>query len=78
MSRPVVEAHGLVRRFGTATVLAGLDLRGGMERSIEEHEAILAAVRAGDAAEAARLLAEHIHVPQKILEDEGAFELTTR
>ena len=27
---------------------------------------------------AARLLAEHIHVPQKILEDEGAFELTTR
>jgi DNA-binding GntR family transcriptional regulator len=55
-----------------------LDLRGGMERSTEEHDAILAAIRAGDAAEAARLLAEHIHVPQRILEDEGAFELTTR
>lgn len=27
MSRPVVEARGLVRRFGTATVLAGVDLR---------------------------------------------------
>ena len=27
MSRPVVEARGLVRRFGTATVLAGIDLR---------------------------------------------------
>ena len=26
MARPVVEAHGLVRRFGTATVIAGLDL----------------------------------------------------
>lgn len=55
-----------------------LDLRGGMERSIEEHEAILTAIRSGDADEAVRLLAAHIHVPQKILEEEGAFELTTR
>jgi DNA-binding GntR family transcriptional regulator len=55
-----------------------LDLRGGMERSIGEHDAILKAIRAGDAEEAVRLLAAHIHVPQKILEEEGAFELTTR
>ena len=45
-----------------------LDLRGGMDRSIEEHRAILRAVRAGDGAEAARLLGEHSHVPQRILE----------
>ncbi|MEZ4500086.1 MAG: GntR family transcriptional regulator [Thermomicrobiales bacterium] len=55
-----------------------LDLRGGMERSVGEHDAILGAIVAGDQDEAARLLAAHIHVPQKILEDEGAFELTTR
>ncbi|CAN5520526.1 GntR family transcriptional regulator [soil metagenome] len=55
-----------------------IDLRGGLVRSTEEHEAILDAIRAGKADEAARLLAEHIHVPQKILMDEGAFELTTR
>ncbi len=55
-----------------------LDLRGGMERSVGEHEAILSAVRSGDADHAAQLLSAHIHVPQKILEEEGAFELTTR
>jgi DNA-binding GntR family transcriptional regulator len=47
---------------------SSLGLRGGLERSIEEHQAILAAVRAGDADEAARLLREHIHVPQRALE----------
>jgi DNA-binding GntR family transcriptional regulator len=55
-----------------------LDLRGGMERSTGEHDAILAAVRAGDADEAARLLAAHIHVPQRILAEAGAPELKTR
>jgi DNA-binding GntR family transcriptional regulator len=49
-------------------ISSSLGLRGGLERSIEEHQAILAAVRAGDAAEAARLLREHIHVPQRALE----------
>lgn len=46
------------------------DLRGGLERSIDEHDAILRAVRAGDAAEAVRLLGEHIRVPQRLLEAE--------
>ena len=53
-----------MRRYTTPS----LDLRGGMERSLEEHRAILDAVRAGDAVGAARLLGEHIHVPQRALE----------
>jgi DNA-binding GntR family transcriptional regulator len=48
---------------------SSLGLRGGLERSIEEHQAILGAVRSGDADEAARLLREHIHVPQRALEE---------
>lgn len=43
-------------------------LRGGLDRSVEEHEAILSAIRAGDAEEAARLLSEHIRVPQTELQ----------
>ena len=50
-------------------VSSSLGLRGGLTRSIEEHQAILGAVRAGDAEEAARLLREHIHVPQRALEE---------
>ena len=47
-----------------------LDLRGGMTTSIEEHAAILAAIRAGNADEAGHLIARHIHVPQGLLEEE--------
>lgn len=47
-----------------------LDLRGGMSQSIDEHAAILGAVRNGNADEAAHLIAQHIHVPQGILEEE--------
>lgn len=47
------------------------DLRGGLERSIDEHAAILAAIRAGDADEAARLMSDHIQVPQRIIEASG-------
>lgn len=53
-----------MRRF----LSPSLDLRGGMRRSLEEHEAILGAVRAGDGEAAAALIAEHIRVPQRILE----------
>lgn len=49
-------------------ISSSLGLRGGLDRSIEEHQAILDAVRAGDAEEAARLLRDHIHVPQRALE----------
>jgi DNA-binding GntR family transcriptional regulator len=48
--------------------IPSLDLRGGMGRSIDEHRAILDAIRGGDGDEAARLISEHIHVPQRILE----------
>lgn len=52
-----------------------LDLRGGMSRSIEEHAGILYAIRVGDTDQAANLIAEHIHVPQSVLEDvQGAEE----
>jgi DNA-binding GntR family transcriptional regulator len=54
-----------LRRYRTPS----LDLRGGLARSIDEHQAILDAVRAGDAEAAARLLAEHIEVPQRALEE---------
>lgn len=54
-----------MRRYRTPS----LDLRGGMSRSIDEHAAILRAVRAGDTGEAATLIAQHIHVPQGILEE---------
>lgn len=55
-----------------------LELRGGMERSIDEHAEILAAVRRRDAAKASELLAAHIHVPQEVLEHEGGFEIAMR
>jgi DNA-binding GntR family transcriptional regulator len=49
--------------------IPSLDLRGGLARSIDEHQAILDAVRAGDADAASRLLAEHIEVPQRVIEE---------
>jgi DNA-binding GntR family transcriptional regulator len=52
-----------------------LELRGGMERSIDEHEAILRALAAGVGEEAARLLREHIQAPQRALEHFGADRL---
>jgi DNA-binding GntR family transcriptional regulator len=42
-------------------------LRGSLRRSTMEHKAILRAVRAGDAEKAARLLGEHIRIPQRRL-----------
>lgn len=49
-------------------ISSSLELRGGLGTSVEEHQAVLDAIRAGDADEAARLLREHIHVPQRALE----------
>jgi DNA-binding GntR family transcriptional regulator len=54
-----------MRRYRTPS----LDLRGGVDKSIDEHAAILAAVYAGESEEAARLMAEHIRVPQDLLEN---------
>lgn len=55
-----------MRRYRTPS----LDLRGGMSTSIGEHAAILTAIRAGNADETAHLMAQHIHVPQSMLEEE--------
>lgn len=48
-----------------------LTLRGTIGSSPPEHAAILAAVEAGDADEAVRLLANHIEIPQRIEESEA-------
>lgn len=57
-----------MRRYRTSS----LDLRGGMATSIDEHAAILVAIHEGSTDEAAYLIAQHIHVPQGILEEELA------
>ena len=48
-----------------------LELRGSLQQSVAEHEAILAAIDARDADRAAELLAEHIEVPQRVLESDA-------
>jgi DNA-binding GntR family transcriptional regulator len=45
--------------------LRSLTFRGNLQRSVSEHKAILRAARRGDAERAARLMAEHIRVPQR-------------
>jgi len=50
-----------------------LELRGNLQQSVAEHQAILAAIEERDVGRAAALLAEHIEVPQRVLEsDTGA------
>jgi DNA-binding GntR family transcriptional regulator len=51
------------------------ELRGGLGESAAAHEAILEAVDAGDAERAARLMAEHIEVPQRVLDSPEAQDL---
>jgi DNA-binding GntR family transcriptional regulator len=62
---------GQMRRY----YVPSLYLRGGMERSLEEHGAILRAVKSGEAEEAAHLLAEHIRLPWRTLEADPRVEL---
>ncbi len=57
--------------------MRSLSLRGGMQRSCAEHQAILDAVRAKDAERAARLLRNHIRVPQLILESDSELVLAS-
>jgi DNA-binding GntR family transcriptional regulator len=47
--------------------LRSLTLRGNLRRSVAEHAAILRAAKRGDAERAARLMSEHIRVPQRSL-----------
>lgn len=55
--------------------LPSLYLRGGLERSIEEHTEIITALKAGDSSRAAQLLHEHIQIPQRILDSNKQIEL---
>jgi DNA-binding GntR family transcriptional regulator len=48
-----------------------LELRGNLQQSVAEHEAILAAIDSRDAERAAELMAEHIEVPQRVLESDA-------
>jgi DNA-binding GntR family transcriptional regulator len=48
--------------------MPSMELRGGLERSLTEHAAILEAIQRRDVDAAARLLGEHIQVPQRILQ----------
>ncbi len=57
--------------------MRSLSLRGGMQRSCAEHQAILDAVRAKDAERAEHLLSEHIRVPQLILESDSELVLAS-
>jgi DNA-binding GntR family transcriptional regulator len=45
--------------------IRSLTLRGNLQRSVAEHAAILRAARRGDAERAARLMGDHIRVPQR-------------
>jgi DNA-binding GntR family transcriptional regulator len=51
------------------------ELRGGLVQSAAEHRALLAAIDAGDAALSARLLEEHIEVPQRVLDSPAALAM---
>ncbi|HEX4035079.1 MAG TPA: GntR family transcriptional regulator [Solirubrobacteraceae bacterium] len=51
----------------TGLLSKSAQLRGGLEESAAEHRKILAAIDSGDAELAARLLEEHIEVPQRVL-----------
>jgi DNA-binding GntR family transcriptional regulator len=55
--------------------ISSVSLRGGLKRSCEEHQELLEAVRRKDADEAARLLSEHIRMPQRALESDSEVEL---
>lgn len=58
---------GQMGRYRTRSV----SLRGNLQRSVEEHRAVLRAAGRGDADEASRLLSEHIRVPQRRLLELG-------
>lgn len=55
--------------------MRSLALRGTLRRSIQEHRAIVRAIRKRDAERSAHLLSEHIRVPQRRLESSADDEL---
>ena len=61
--------------------MQSLSLRGNLQRSIDEHRAIVDAAREGDVERAARLMGEHIRVPQlriqSLVDEESNGHVTT-
>jgi DNA-binding GntR family transcriptional regulator len=70
-NRKLHEVHQLLVGQMAPYLPRSLELRGNLEQSVAEHEAILAAIEARDVERAAQLLAEHIEVPQRVLESDG-------
>jgi DNA-binding GntR family transcriptional regulator len=66
-NQKLVEVHGQLVAQMARLMKQSVELRGGMEQSAAEHRAILEAVDAGDPIRAARLLEDHIEVPQRML-----------
>ncbi|HEY4277340.1 MAG TPA: GntR family transcriptional regulator [Conexibacter sp.] len=69
------EMHGQLMAQMGRLMNKSFELRGGLDQSIAEHRAILDAVDAGDATRAARLLEEHIEVPQRVIDSSDAAAL---
>lgn len=76
-NKKLEEVHGqLVMQMGRL-MKKSVELRGGTEQSAAEHARILQAIDAGDPVLAARLLEEHIEVPQRVVRSfaaQGIFE----
>jgi DNA-binding GntR family transcriptional regulator len=70
-NRKLHEVHRMLVGQMVPYLPRSLELRGNLQQSVAEHEAILAAIEARDANRAAELLAEHIEVPQRVLESDS-------
>jgi DNA-binding GntR family transcriptional regulator len=74
-NRRLDEMHRqLLRQLGRYH-MRSLALRGNLQESIDEHRAIVRAIRARDVELAIALLAEHIHIPLRRLESASQKEL---
>ncbi len=71
-NQKLVEVHGQLVAQMARLLKQSVELRGGMAQSAAEHRAILKAVDAGDPGRAARLLEEHIEVPQRMIRSVAA------
>lgn len=69
-NRKLHEVHRMLVGQMVPYLPRSLELRGNLQQSVAEHQAILAAIEERDVKRAAKLLAEHIEVPQRVLESE--------
>lgn len=69
-NRKLHEVHRMLVGQMVPYLPRSLELRGNLQQSVAEHQAILAAIEERNVERAAKLLAEHIEVPQRVLESE--------